>query len=56
MFDRLEDILRKYEDITMELNDPSVISDQNRFRALMKEQKNLEALVNCYLEYKKSFH
>lgn len=54
MFDRLEDILRKYEDITMELNDPSVISDQNRFRALMKEQKNLEALVNCYLEYKKS--
>ncbi|WP_026516899.1 peptide chain release factor 1 [Butyrivibrio sp. MC2021] len=54
MFDRLEDILRKYEDITMELNDPSVISDQNRFRALMKEQKSLEALVNCYLEYKKS--
>ena len=53
MFDRLEDILRKYEDITMELNDPSVISDQNRFRALMKEQKSLEALVNCYLEYKK---
>ena len=53
MFDKLEDILRRYEDITMELNDPSVISDQNKFRSLMKEQKNLEALVECYLEYKK---
>ena len=53
MFDRLEDILRRYEDITMELNDPAVVSDQDKFRSLMKEQKNLEALVECYLEYKK---
>ena len=53
MFDRIEDILRKYEDITMELNEPSVIADQERFRKLMKEQKNLEPLVACYNEYKK---
>ncbi len=53
MFDRIEDILRKYEDITMELNEPSVIADQERFRKLMKEQKNLEPLVECYNEYKK---
>ena len=53
MFDKLEDIIRRYEDITMMLNDPSVISDQNRFRNLMKEQKSLEALVECYNRYKK---
>ncbi|WP_024864495.1 peptide chain release factor 1 [Butyrivibrio sp. FCS014] len=53
MFDRLEDIIRRYEDITMMLNDPSVVSDQNRFKALMKEQKSLEALVDCYNRYKK---
>ncbi|MBO6239877.1 MAG: peptide chain release factor 1 [Butyrivibrio sp.] len=53
MFDKIEDILRRYEDITMELNDPSVVSDQNKFRSLMKEQKSLEALVECYQEYKK---
>ncbi|RKM55632.1 peptide chain release factor 1 [Butyrivibrio sp. X503] len=53
MFDKLEDILRRYEDITMELNDPAVVSDQDKFRSLMKEQKNLEELVECYLEYKK---
>ncbi len=53
MFDKLEDILRRYEDITMMIGDPSVISDQDRFRSLMKEQKSLEALVECYNEYKK---
>ncbi|WP_034443184.1 peptide chain release factor 1 [Butyrivibrio sp. AE2032] len=53
MFDKLEDILRRYEDITMMLGDPSVVSDQERFRALMKEQKNLEPLVECYNRYKK---
>ena len=42
MFDRIEDIIRKYEDISMELNEPSVISDQDRFRKLMKEQKSLK--------------
>ena len=53
MFDKLEDIIRRYEDITMMLGDPSVVSDQNRFRSLMKEQKSLEALVECYNRYKK---
>ena len=37
----------------MELNDPAVVSDQDKFRSLMKEQKNLETLVECYREYKK---
>ena len=53
MFDKIEDILRKFEDITMELNEPSVAADQERFRKLMKEQKNLEPLVECYNQYKK---
>ena len=53
MFEKVEDILRRYEDITMMLGDPSVVSDQERFRSLMKEQKNLEPLVECYMEYKK---
>ena len=52
MFDRLEDIIRRYEDITMMLGDPSVVADQEKFRSLMKEQKSLEALVECYKQYK----
>ncbi|MBQ7425203.1 MAG: peptide chain release factor 1 [Lachnospiraceae bacterium] len=53
MFDKLEDILRRYEDITMMLGDPAVVSDQARFTSLMKEQKSLEPLVGCYSELKK---
>ncbi len=54
MFDRLEDIIRRYEDITMMLGDPSVVSDQVKFRSLMKEQNSLEALVECYKQYKET--
>ena len=53
MFDRIEDIIRRYEDINMELNEPNVTADQDRFRKLMKEQRNLEPIVDCYNEYKK---
>lgn len=53
MFDKLEDILRRYEDITMELGEPSAIADQDRFKKLMKEQKSLEPLIECYIRYKK---
>ncbi|MBE5860146.1 MAG: peptide chain release factor 1 [Butyrivibrio sp.] len=52
MFDRLEDLVRRYEDITMELGEPDVASDQNRFRALMKEQSDLLPIVEKYKEYK----
>ena len=38
MFDRLEDLLKHYEELMLELNNPSVAEDQNRFRKLMKEQ------------------
>ncbi len=54
MFDKLEDILRRYEDINAELSNPDVVNDQARFRSLMKEQNNLEPLVNAYKEYKKT--
>ncbi|MCR5100807.1 MAG: peptide chain release factor 1 [Butyrivibrio sp.] len=54
MFDKLEDLLRRYEDITRELNEPSVIADQNRFRALMKEQSDLTPIIECFLKYKKN--
>ena len=52
MFDRLEDTVNRYEDITAELGNPDVVNDQNRFRKLMKEQSNLTPLVDAYKEYK----
>lgn len=32
MFDKLEDILVRYDEIMKELNDPSVVNDQERFK------------------------
>ena len=53
MFDRLEDILIRFEEIMGELNEPTVTNNQERFRALMKEQSDLTPLVEAYKEYKK---
>lgn len=53
MFDKLEDILIRFEEIMGELNEPTVTNNQERFRALMKEQSDLTPLVEAYKEYKK---
>ena len=52
MFDRLEDILIHFEEVMNELNEPTVTNNQQRFRALMKEQSDLTPLVEAYKEYK----
>lgn len=54
MFDKLDDILIRYQQVMEELNDPAVVNDQARFRKLMKEQNDLLPLVDKYTEYKKT--
>lgn len=52
MFDRLEDLIIRFEEIMGELQEPDVANDQNRFRKLMKEQADLTPIVDAYNEYK----
>ena len=52
MFDKLEDLLIRIEEILSELQEPDVASDPNRFRKLMKEQSELTPIVEAYKEYK----
>ena len=52
MFDRLEDLLRTYEELMEELNDPALAQDQTRYRRLMKEQAELQPIVEVYKKYK----
>jgi len=52
MFDKLEDTLIRFQEIIDELNDPSVINNQEKFRSLMKEQTDLSEIVEKYKEYK----
>ncbi len=54
MFDKLDDLLRRFEEIMNELSEPDVTSDQKRFTALMKEQAELTPLVDAYKEYKQT--
>jgi len=53
MFDKLEDIIQRYEELMGELGSPGVADNQDRFRKLMKEQASLQPLVESYTEYKK---
>lgn len=54
MFDRLDDLLIRFEELMEELNSPDVALDQKRFRKLMKEQADLTPIVEAYKEYKKA--
>ena len=52
MFDKLEDLLIRYEEVMGELQEPGVANDPERFRKLMKEQSDLAPIVEAYNEYK----
>ena len=54
MFDRLDDILIRFEELLHELGDPVLTSDPEKFRRLMKEQAELAPLVETYTQYKKT--
>lgn len=52
MFDKLDDILYRYEEVLNELSEPEVLGDADRYQKLMKEQADLEPVVTKYKEYK----
>ena len=52
MFDRLEDLLIRYEEVMGELQEPDVANNPERFRRLMKEQSDLSPIVEAYKEYR----
>ena len=54
MFEHLEQIENKYNEINTSLTDPDVLSDINKTRKLSKELSEIEDIVNCFKEYKKT--
>lgn len=52
MFDKLDDILIRLEEVLNELNEPTVANDTVRFQKLMKEQSDLQPIADAYTEYK----
>jgi len=54
MYDKLDFILEKYEELSLKVSDPDVISDQAVWQKAMKDMAEMEPIVSKYKEYKKT--
>ncbi len=54
MFDKLENVEKRYEELNTKISDPEVIADQNEWKKLMKEHSDITPVVEKYREYKKA--
>lgn len=52
MFDKLEELVQRYQEVLNELAEPTIVSNQERYRKLMKEEAELSEIVAVYKEYK----
>ena len=53
MFDKLEAVEKRYEELTKMIADPEVISNQSEWQKMMKEHAGMEEIVIKFREYKK---
>ena len=53
MFQKLEAVEKKYEDLTKKISDPEIISNQTEWQKYMKEHAEIQDVVEKYREYKK---
>ena len=54
MFDKLEEVEKRYEELTKMISDPEVIANQAEWQQLMKEHSSMQDIVAKYREYKKT--
>ena len=53
MFDKLEAVEARYEELTKLISDPEVIANQTEWQKLIKEHSSIEEVVLKFREYKK---
>lgn len=54
MFNRLDAIEEKYNELTKDLSNPEILNDFNKVKELSKEQSDLEETVMAYRKYKQT--
>ena len=54
MFQKLEEVEKRYVELTQKISDPEVILNQNEWRNYMKEHAEIEPIVEKFREYKKT--
>ncbi len=52
MFNKLEFVLEKYDELSMKVSDPEIINNQPLWQKHIKEMGEMEPIVNKYKEYK----
>ncbi|MBE9502698.1 MAG: peptide chain release factor 1 [Proteobacteria bacterium] len=52
MFKKLEEVEKRFEELSALLGDPGVIADQSRFQKYAKEHSEISGVVTAYQEYK----
>jgi peptide chain release factor 1 len=53
MFQKLEDVEKKYEELNKKISDPEIIARQEEWKKLMKEHSSIIDVVEKFREYKK---
>ena len=54
MIDKLEQVELRYEKVNELICEPEVVNDQNQYKELMRELKNLTPVVECFRAYKEA--
>ena len=54
MFEKLEDVEKRFEEVSKKISDPEVIARQSEWQKLMKEHAAMVDVVEKYREYKKA--
>ena len=53
MFDRLAQMEARYDSLSRDMSDPSLVNDQKKFQAIAKEHRDMEPIVEKYRQYRK---
>ncbi len=54
MFEKLEEVEKRYDELTAKISDPEVIANNNEWKKLVKEHSSMEDVVQKYREYKET--
>ena len=54
MFEKLESVEKRYQELTEKISDPAIIADNTEWRKLVKEHSSIEDVVLKYREYKET--
>ncbi len=54
MFDKLESVEKRYEELTKMISDPEIIANQSEWQKLIKEHSNIEEIALKFKEYKET--